>query len=99
MRDLLASIDGLELVEFGEAEQCGGFGGTFSVTFPHISTGMGTVKLDQVLGVDPAPEVMASADISCLMHLGGLARKQQRTLPTLHAVEILRAAMEEGGGA
>jgi L-lactate dehydrogenase complex protein LldE len=35
---LLSSIAGLELIPFGEGEQCCGFGGTFSVSFPTIST-------------------------------------------------------------
>ncbi len=103
MRLLLGSIAGLQLVEFGEPEQCCGFGGTFSVTFPHISAEMGTVKLDRVLdgaGVGAgglAPEVIASADRSCLMHLGGLAEKQGRKVETMHAVEILRAALNNNG--
>ena len=33
---LLRSIDGLEVVEVGESEQCCGFGGRFSVAFPHV---------------------------------------------------------------
>jgi len=35
---LLNSIAGAQIVPFGEGEQCCGFGGTFSVSFPHISS-------------------------------------------------------------
>src|SRR5690606_26271761 len=66
---LLSSIAGLELVPFGEGEQCCGFGGTFSVSFPNVSTGMGTLKLDHIRAA--SPDFVVSGDMSCLMHLGG----------------------------
>jgi L-lactate dehydrogenase complex protein LldE len=88
---LLRSIDGIELVEFGEGEQCCGFGGTFSVAFPRISRGIGDLKIDAVLAA--APDALVSADASCLMHLGGLAEKQGRSLPTLHLAQVLRDAL------
>ena len=90
VRTLLGSIKGLELQEFGEGEQCCGFGGTFCVTFPHISASMGTLKLDHALA--RTPDEMASADMSCLMHLSGLAEKQGRPVRIRHAAQILRDA-------
>ncbi len=88
---LLQSIENVELITFGQAEQCCGFGGTFSVTFPHISGQMGTLKLDHVL--ENEPDLLCSADLSCLMHLGGLATVQGRQTPYQHAVQILREAL------
>lgn len=88
---LLRSIEGVEVIEFGQGEQCCGFGGTFSVTFPHISSGMGTLKIDHVL--DAEPEVLVSGDMSCLMHLHGLAERQKRRLPHCHAAEILMESL------
>ena len=43
-RQLLENVKGLELIEMKEAETCCGFGGTFAVKFPMISTAMGEVK-------------------------------------------------------
>ena len=71
---LLSSIKNAEVLAFGQAEQCCGFGGTFSVTFPHISGKMGTLKLDHVL--EQHPDLLISGDMSCLMHLSGLATTQ-----------------------
>ncbi len=88
---LLRSIDGLELAEFGEGEQCCGFGGTFSVSFPNVSTAMGTLKLSHVLETNP--EMIASADMSCLMHLAGLAERAGQPIRTLHVAQILRDAL------
>lgn len=94
---LLRSIDGLEIVEIGEEEQCCGFGGTFSVGFPHISRAMGDLKLDavQVAGT----QTLVSADSSCLMHLSGLAEKEGRSLRTLHLAQVLRDALGPGAAA
>jgi L-lactate dehydrogenase complex protein LldE len=92
---LLASIAGVELVEFDEAEQCCGFGGTFSVTFPRISRGMGELKLDAVIAA--APDALVSADSGCLLQLAGLAEKQGRTLRMLHLAQVLRDALSSAG--
>jgi L-lactate dehydrogenase complex protein LldE len=85
---LLSSIRNAEVVPFGQAEQCCGFGGTFSVTFPHISGRMGSLKLDHIL--DAAPDLLVSGDMSCLMHISGLARVQGRPIEHKHAIQVLR---------
>lgn len=89
---LLSSIEGLTVVPFGEAEQCCGFGGTFSVTFPHVSQAMGNLKLDHVLATKP--DLMVSVDMSCLMHMGGLAEKGGRPIKTMHVAQLLRDALK-----
>ncbi|MFI5356413.1 MAG: (Fe-S)-binding protein [Opitutales bacterium] len=92
---LLGSIAGIEIVPFGEGEQCCGFGGTFSVSFPHISAGMGHLKLDHVRAA--RPDQLVSADMSCLMHLNGLAEKGGQPLLSRHFVQILRDSLREAG--
>ncbi|HVU36734.1 MAG TPA: (Fe-S)-binding protein [Opitutales bacterium] len=92
---LLRSIEGVEVVTFGEGEQCCGFGGTFSVTFPHISTGMGNLKLEHVRAAKP--DILVSGDSSCLMHLAGMAEKEGHPIRTTHFVQILRDALKNGG--
>jgi len=88
---LLASIEGVEVVPFGEGEQCCGFGGTFSVAFPNVSTGMGTLKLEHIRAV--SPDVLVSGDMSCMMHLGGLAEKEGKPIKTQHFAQVLRDAL------
>ncbi|MBB5353108.1 L-lactate dehydrogenase complex protein LldE [Haloferula luteola] len=85
---LLSSIRNAEVVAFGQEDQCCGFGGTFSVTFPHISGRMGSLKLDHILAQQP--DLLVSADMSCLMHLTGLARTQGRPVQHQHAIQVLR---------
>lgn len=92
---LLQSITGVTFVEVGEAEQCCGFGGTFAVAFPHISAAMGNLKLEHVRAVKP--DVLVSGDMSCLMHLGGLAAKAGAPIKTMHVAQVLRDALTNGG--
>ena len=89
---LLNAIAGVRVVEFGEGEQCCGFSGTFSVSFPNISTAMGALKLDHVRAVKP--DVFVSGDMSCMMHLGGLAAKEGKPIKTLHLAQVLRDALK-----
>ena len=87
---LLSSIEGINIIEFGEGEQCCGFGGTFSVTFPNVSKAMGDLKLDHIL--KERPDIVVSGDMSCMMHLAGLANKEDRPIKTMHFAQILRDA-------
>lgn len=89
---LLHSIDGLQLVEFDEAEQCCGFGGTFSVTLPHISGNMGRLKLQHIRAANP--DILTSVDASCLMHLTGVAAKDGQPVKPRHVAQILRDALK-----
>ncbi|PAW67045.1 MAG: hypothetical protein B9S34_06500 [Opitutia bacterium Tous-C1TDCM] len=89
---LLGSIAGLKLAQFGEGEQCCGFGGTFSVSFPNISSAMGDLKLEHMRAANP--DVVVSGDMSCMMHLGGLAAKEGKPVKTLHLAQVLRDALK-----
>jgi L-lactate dehydrogenase complex protein LldE len=86
---LLSAVDGLELVELRAPAECCGFGGTFSVKNSDTSVAMGNDKVEDVLGT--GAEVLASADTSCLMHLGGLLSRRGARVRTMHLAEILAA--------
>ncbi len=86
-RALLATVDGLELIEHENSERCCGFGGTFSVKFPELSVAMLDRKLEglQSTGVD----AIASSDVSCLMQIEGRLARLGSRLRALHLAEIL----------
>lgn len=86
-RRLLENVEGLELVEMGEAESCCGFGGTFSVKYPEISTAMGEVKCASI--VETGAQTVVSNDLSCLMQIDGLLRRQGRDIRCLHLAQVL----------
>lgn len=87
MRKLLASIEGIELTELARPDECCGFGGTFAVTEEAVSCMMGR---DRIADHEKSgAEIITSADMSCLMHLEGLLRRQETRLRTMHIAEIL----------
>ncbi len=92
---LLSSIEGLQLLSFGEEEQCCGFGGTFAVTFPNISAAMGALKLSHALKDNP--EYLVSGDMGCMLHLGGMLTREGKSVKTRHLVQILRDSLRNGG--
>jgi L-lactate dehydrogenase complex protein LldE len=84
---LLRAVRGLELRELPDAEECCGFGGTFAVKNPHVSTAMGHDKVRHAAGT--GARVLCGTDNSCLMHLGGLIHRAGDALHPLHIAEIL----------
>jgi len=85
--NLLAKVDDIDLREMERADECCGFGGTFSVHEPEISTRMGTDKLDNAEATEA--EYLAGFDSSCLMHLQSIAQRQNREIKFVHVAEIL----------
>lgn len=94
MQKLLKSIDGIEIAEY-DSDGCCGFGGTFSVVFPQLSEEMGVKKVKKVLACKP--DVITSADTSCLLHQRGVAARLGLEYPAKHVCEIYAAAMKNGG--
>lgn len=90
-RDVLAAIDGVELVEVAGGERCCGFGGTFAVRYPEVSVAMADSKLQELgpAGVD----LLVSADPGCLLQLGGRLSRDGSTVRTLHLASILAEAI------
>ncbi len=86
-RTLLQHVRGLELVEMDAAEVCCGFGGTFSVKYPQVSTAMAEAKCASAERT--GARYIVSGDASCLMHLQGYIDCQGHDLRCLHLTEVL----------
>ena len=84
---LLSAVQGLELKELPDAAQCCGFGGTFAVKNAETSAAMGHDKVESV--VDTRAEYLCASDSSCLMHMAGIAAKENKPVKTLHLAQIL----------
>ena len=88
---LLKSLRGIELVTTGRSDECCGFGGTFSVFEGAVSSFIGR---DRIKDYEQAgAEVIVSYDVSCLMHLEGLIRRDKKLLRVMHIAEILDGAV------
>jgi L-lactate dehydrogenase complex protein LldE len=90
---LLRAVAGLELVELPAAEECCGFGGTFAVKNPEVSTAMGHDKLAHAR--ETGARYLTAVDNSCLMHLRALAQRSGTPLATIHVAEILAGTRPE----
>ena len=89
IRALLETVQGISFAALARPDECCGFGGTFAVGEPAVSSRMGRDRLaDYAQG---GAEVLVSTDMSCLMHLGGLAAAAHARYapPTLHVAEVL----------
>ena len=86
-RRLLANVRGLELREMDAAEECCGFGGTFSVKLPEISGGMARTKIDAI--VRSGARTVVSLDSSCLMQIQGALSRAGLAVRTMHMAEVL----------
>jgi L-lactate dehydrogenase complex protein LldE len=87
IRALLGVVQGLTFAELRRPDECCGFGGTFSVTEPAVSVKMGRDRLRDFRG--GGADVVVSTDVSCLLHLDGLVRREGLALPMLHVAEVL----------
>jgi L-lactate dehydrogenase complex protein LldE len=90
VRRLLESLEGIELVELARTDECCGFGGTFAVSEEAVSCMMGRDRVHD--HVQAGAEVLTAGDMSCLMHLEGLIRRDRTPLRVMHVAEILAAA-------
>jgi L-lactate dehydrogenase complex protein LldE len=86
-RRLLSKVRGLELREMDIAEECCGFGGTFSVKFPEVSGGMARTKIQSILRT--GAEAVVGIDASCLMQIGGALARAGAPIRTMHLAEVL----------
>ena len=86
-RDLLRWVKELELVEMEGAEKCCGFGGTFSVKHPDISTAMVKAKCANIAST--AADFVVSNDPSCLIQVQSVIDRQKLPIKALHLAEVL----------
>jgi L-lactate dehydrogenase complex protein LldE len=86
-RRLLSKVQGLQLVEMQGTEECCGFGGTFCVKYPDISTKMVDDKIAHIQASGAG--VVLGGDLGCLLNIAG--RIQRRGLPirVMHTAEVL----------
>ena len=93
-RELIKSLDAVELIEMDQAEVCCGFGGTFSVKYPEISTAMVEDKVANIekSGVD----VVVSNDMSCLMNIQGVLHRRKSSIKCLHISKVIEDSLCEG---
>jgi L-lactate dehydrogenase complex protein LldE len=86
---LLRGVAGLELCAHARRDECCGFGGAFSVSFPELSGRIGRDKLRAL--AESGAEYVTGTDASCLLHLAGLRAREGYGPRPIHLAEILAA--------
>ena len=86
-RELLASVAGLTLVEMKEPEICCGFGGTFCVKYPEISTRMVSDKTADIVAT--GADTLLAGDLGCLLNMAGRLSREGSAIKVRHIAEVL----------
>jgi L-lactate dehydrogenase complex protein LldE len=86
-RQLVRALGGgLELIEFTEPVCCG-FGGTFSVKMPEISSAMAADKIKEIQ--DSGANCVVSTDMGCLMQIASGLKLAGSSIRALHIAELV----------
>ena len=86
-RHLIRQLKGAEFVEMKDPDRCCGFGGTFSVKYPGISTAMVDDKIRNIIA--SGADTVTGCDISCLMNIQGRLSRIGSSIKVLHIAQLL----------
>jgi L-lactate dehydrogenase complex protein LldE len=86
-RTILRNLEGAELVELSGSDECCGFGGSFAVRLPEVSTSILDKKLANVEAT--GARCLVACDAGCLMQMGGRLSRRQSPIRAVHLAEVL----------
>jgi L-lactate dehydrogenase complex protein LldE len=84
---LLRAVGGVEFAPLPRAEDCCGFGGTFSVKLSETSGAMVDEKVDHV--AETGAQYLVGTDMGCLMNIAGRMRLRGVNVTPIHLAEVL----------
>jgi len=91
-RVILRNMPGVELVDLPGGDECCGFGGSFAVRLPELSSQILDKKVKNVEGTGAG--CVVACDAGCLMQMGGGLRRRGSRVRAVHLTELL-----DGSGA
>lgn len=86
-RRLLETVEGLAFTELTDSEICCGFGGTFCVKYPEISTRMVSDKVKDITST--GADTLLAGDLGCLLNMAGRLKREGSNIRVRHVAEIL----------
>ena len=92
---MLSLVKDLSLAELDDRDVCCGFGGTFSVKYPEISTRLVSNKVSDL--EKTSADVLLGGDLGCLLNIAGRLRREGKPTKVFHIAEVL-AGMADGPG-
>jgi L-lactate dehydrogenase complex protein LldE len=84
---LLRNVKQLEYIPLERADECCGFGGSFSVRYPEISGAMVGDKAGFI--AQTGADIVVATDAGCLMNIGGCLRRKGSAVKIVHLAEVL----------
>ncbi|MEZ5825195.1 MAG: (Fe-S)-binding protein [Geminicoccaceae bacterium] len=90
-RQLLLSA-GANIREMQESETCCGFGGTFCVKYPDLSTRMVSNKTANIEASGAG--TLVAGDLGCLMNMAGRLRREGSKVRVRHVAELLTGDLD-----
>ena len=92
-RRLISAMAGLELIDLPGADICCGFGGSFCVKYPEVSTEIVARKSADIQAT--GADTVLAGDLGCLMNMAGHLKRIGATIAVRHVAEVL-AGMTDG---
>ena len=93
-RQLLASVQNLELVEIPQGDICCGSAGTYNIEQPRTAAKLGQKKAEAIGST--GAHVVATGNIGCMMQIESQLRRQGQALPVMHTMQILDRCYQRG---
>ena len=90
VRQLLAAVPGVRLVELEESDMCCGSAGTYNLTEPAMASRLLERKLDRIAATEA--EVVAAANPGCILQIRAGAILRGLPLRVEHPIDLLAAA-------
>jgi L-lactate dehydrogenase complex protein LldE len=92
-RQLLASVEGLRLVDLADREVCCGFGGTFAAKYGELSNAIVAQKSANIAA--SGADTLLAGDLGCLMNMAGKMQREGRTVRVRHVAEVLAGMTQQ----
>jgi L-lactate dehydrogenase complex protein LldE len=86
-QQLLTAVDGCQVVDLPEAQECCGFGGVFSAEHAELSSAMLARKLDNF--ARSGADRLVACDAGCLTHINGGLRRRGLPPCGMHLADLL----------
>jgi L-lactate dehydrogenase complex protein LldE len=92
-RQLLGTVQGLELRKMADPDVCCGFGGTFCVKYPDISTRMVSDKTRNI--TESGANLLLAGDLGCLLNMAGRLSREGSPVAVRHVAEVPAGMTDE----
>ncbi len=92
-RDLLRRIQGLDLVELNEPDQCCGSAGIYNIMQPDLSSAVLKAKLDDIAST--GADLVVTSNTGCHMQLVAGVRQAGLNARVMHIAEVLDLAYQQ----